>query len=199
MFTAKQGGSIAILLAALAITLSAGGPTMADEPAVTPYGQKNPKAPSQLELFSFLVGKWHGTGRARLQDETDVDVELTWIGRYILNGTAIADEMHAVTPDGKPHLGISLRHFDASHHSWIIEFLNVTGSFIRRQVNPDSGSVSHAGDAIVIVGKDADTLIREHYRPSQDHKKFTYSMDSSKDGGRTWSPVSVEMTMTRID
>ena len=118
---------------------------MATQPAVTPYGHRNATAPAELSLFSFLVGKWKGAGKARLPDGGGhASFELTWIGRYILNGMAIADEFHSLAPDGSPYLGISLRYFDATQAAWVIEYLNVSGSFVRRQVNPLSGSVELA-------------------------------------------------------
>lgn len=172
---------------------------MATEAAITTYGERNSQAAEELNLFAFLVGKWNGTGKTRLADGTHVQWEgATWIGRYILNGMAIADELHAPGPDGKLYLGISLRHFDAQHVSWIIEFLNVSNSFLRRQVNPRTGSVSVDAGTIVIISEDAQTRIREYYRVTG-REHFTYSMDKSDDGGRTWDPVLVEMTMTRVD
>jgi hypothetical protein len=169
--------------------------------AITAYGERNSQAPDELELFSFLVGKWNGSGKTRLADGSHVQWEgVTWIGRYILNGMAIADELHSPGPDGKPYLGISLRHFDAKHGSWIIEFLNVSYSFLRRQVNPQSGSVSVEANTntIVIISEDAQKRIREYYRVT-DQNHFSYSMDMSEDGGGTWGPVLVEMTMKRVD
>jgi hypothetical protein len=171
---------------------------MANEPAITTYGQANALAPSQLNLFSFLVGKWNGTGRTRLADGSHAQFELTWIGRYIVNGMAIADEIHSLAPDGSPYLGISIRHFDTQHDSWVIEYLNVSGSFLRRQVNPQSGSVSLDAGAIVIISKDAQTEIRENYRVA-DPNHFTYSTDMSRDAGQSWDTVLVEMTMTRVE
>jgi hypothetical protein len=171
---------------------------MTTESAITTYGQRNAQAPSQLNVFAFLVGKWQGTGKARLPDGTWAQFELTWIGRYILNGMAIADEIHSPAPDGSPYLGISLRCFDAQHAAWIIEYLNVSNSFLRRQVNAHSGSVSVAADAIAVISEDAHTRIRESYR-LVDPRHFTYSTDLSRDAGLTWDPVSVEMTMTRVE
>jgi hypothetical protein len=186
-----------VLIAALAINTATARDNMAT--ATTTYGEKNAQAPDELKLFSFLVGKWSGTGKTRLADGSHVQWEgATWIGRYILNGMAIADEFHSLAPDGKPYLGISLRHFDAKHGSWIIEYLNVSNSFLRRQVNPQAGSVSVEADAIVIISEDAQTRIREYYRVT-DQNHFTYSMDMSDDEGRTWGPVLVEMTMARVD
>ena len=189
---------IILLIAVLGIGIGTASCTMANEPAVTTYGQTNAQAPSQLSLFSFLVGKWKGTGKSRLADGSHAQFELTWIGRYILNGMAIADEIHSLAPDGKPYLGISIRHFDTKHDSWIIEYLNVSGSLLRRQVNPESGSVSLYAGTIVITSEDAQTKIRENYRVA-DQNHFIYSMDMSRDGGRSWDTVSVEMTMTRVE
>jgi hypothetical protein len=171
---------------------------MTTEPAITTYGRINAQAPSQLKLFSFLVGKWSGGGKARLQDGHVVEFELTWIGRYILDGMAIADEIHGKLPDGTPQLGISLRHFDAKRWSWIIEFLNVSGAFLRRQVSPGSGSLSVDADTIIVISEDAQTRIRENYRVV-DQSHFTYTMDTSRDGGNSWEPVSVEMKLARAE
>jgi len=99
---------IVVVLVLGTINLCAASYTMAAGPAITTYGERNPQAPDELDLFSFLVGKW--IGRKRLENESYA--EWTWIGRYGLNGTAIADELHAVGPDGKEYLGGTLRHFD---------------------------------------------------------------------------------------
>ena len=171
---------------------------MATEPAITTYGKRNREAPDELNLFSFMVGKWQGTGKTQLPDGSPVQFELTWMGRYILNGMAIADEFHSLAPDGKPYLGISLRHFDTKHDSWIIEYLNVSNSFLRRQVSPKSGSVSLEDGAIVVISEDAKTRIREHYRVT-DQNHFTYTTDLSRDEGRSWEAVLIEMTMTRVE
>jgi hypothetical protein len=171
---------------------------MANEPAISAYGQRNAQAPAQLALFSFLVGKWSGVGKALLPDGGHAEFELTWIGRYIVNGMAISDEIHSLAPDGSPYLGISIRHFDANQGSWIIEYLNVSNSFLRRQVNPESGSVSEDGGTIVVISEDGQTRIRETYRVG-DQSHFTYSTDMSRDGGQIWDPVAVEMTMTRVE
>jgi hypothetical protein len=189
---------IIVLIATLSIGIATARYTMATEPAITTYGQRNAQAPSQLNLFSFLVGKWRGTGKTKLADGSSAQFELTWIGRYILNGMAIADEFHSLAPDGSPYLGISIRHFDSKHDSWVIEYLNVSNSFLRRQVNPQSGSVSVDTHTIVVISEDAQTRIRENYRVA-DQNHFTYSTDMSHDGGRSWDPVSIEMTMERVE
>jgi hypothetical protein len=184
-------------MTAFAINLATASHSVAATAPITTYGERNTEAPEQLNLFSFLVGKWQGVGKTRLADGSHARFELTWIGRYILDGMAIADEIHALGPDGKPYLGISFRHFDSQHDSWIIEYLNVSNSFIRRQVNPQSGSVSLDAGAVVVISENGPTKIRERYRLA-DQNHFTYTTDLSRDGGRSWDAVSVEMAMTRV-
>jgi hypothetical protein len=184
-----------LVAAALAITTVTGSDAVAAEPAITTYGEKNPEAPAELDLFSFLVGKWSGASKTRLADGNHA--EWTWIGRYVLNGMAIADELHA-SADGKQYLGITLRQFGTEHEAWIVEFLNVSNSFLRRQVSPTSGSVSREADTVVVISEDAQTRIRERYR-LVDQNHFTYTLDLSQDAGRSWDPVSIEMTMTRVE
>jgi hypothetical protein len=109
---------------------------------------------------------------------------------------AIADEFHASTPDGKSYLGISLRQFDTTHKSWVVEYLNVTNSFLRKQVNPLSGSVVQKTDTVVVISGDGPAQFRESYRV-MDKGHFTYSADTSHDAGRSWDP-SIEILMARV-
>jgi hypothetical protein len=188
-----------LIAASLAISTVIGRDAVAAQPAITTYGERNTEAPAELDLFSFLIGKWSGTGRTRLADGNHVEWQgATWIGRYILNGMAIADELHAPGPDGKQYLGITLRQFDSELDAWIIEFLNVSNSFLRRQVNPNAGSVSREADSVVTISEDGQTRIRERYR-LVGHDQFTYAIDLSRDAGRSWEPVSLEMSFTRVE
>jgi hypothetical protein len=175
----------------------AGGEPMSD-PTVTLYGEINPEAPSELRLFAFLIGSWTGTGKTRMEDDTWGTYELTWIGRYILDGRAVADEIHALDPEGKPYLGITLRFYDPVNGNWIIEYLNVTGAFLRKQVGPLSGSVTTIDNVVTVNQAGSGALLQEHYNVlDQDH--FVYSLDMSKDDGQTWERALVEMTMRRME
>jgi len=57
-----------LLVAALGIGLTGTRCIMAAESAITTYGKKSTRAPSQLDLFSFLVGKWRGIGNTNVPD-----------------------------------------------------------------------------------------------------------------------------------
>ena len=166
-------------------------------PAITTYGQRSADAPRELDAFAFLIGKWEGGGKTKTADGKVVDFGgVTWIGRYILDGMVIADEGHASGPDGSPYLGISFRSYDATKKAWIVEFLNVTSSFLRRQVNATSGSVTVDRKTVVVIGKDGDSWGRETYRVDS-HDHWTYSIDLSSDGGRTWNVGQIEMSFSR--
>lgn len=168
-------------------------------PSITVYGDRHPAAPDELDLFSFLIGKWEGTGRTRLADGTIAEYDgLSWLGRYVLDGMAIIDELHAPQPDGSPALGITLRYFDVDNDSWVVEFLNVPNSFIRRQVNARSGAVEKEGSTVVVTSVSNESISREYYRVL-DSDRFVYSIDLSNDGGETWNRGSIEFTMNRLE
>lgn len=167
------------------------------DPSMTAFGERNPAA-QELSLFSFLVGKWKGKGRTKIDDGKFAEYDVTWIGRYILDGTAIADELHGPMPDGSPFLGISLRQYDADRSTWIIEYLNVTNSFLRRQVNKNSGSVSVKGRNVTVTSESPGVVVREHYQVENDGA-FVYRLDVSNDGGKTWNEGQIEMSFRRSE
>jgi len=164
----------------------------------TIYGEISPGAPAELQVFRFLIGKWDGKGKTKLQDEAVAEFPVTWIGRYILGGTAIADEMHAPAPDGSPYLGISFRQFDQGRKTWTIEYLNVSGSFLRKQVAVTTGSVRVSGPDVTVASESPGVRILEHYLVP-DHDHFTYRLDVSNDGGNNWTQGQIEMTFERLE
>jgi hypothetical protein len=168
-----------------------------NDPSRTVHGELSARAPQELRAFSFIVGKWDGKGRTRLPDGKIAEFPVTWIGRYILDGTAISDEMHSLAPDGSPYLGISLRQYDATRRTWVIEYLNVSGSFLRRQVNAGAGSVKVTGRDVVVESESPGVKVREHYVvPDADH--FIYRLDVSSDGGKSWNESQIEMSFQRV-
>lgn len=172
---------------------------VAQEAAVVPYGVRNSAAPAELDAFSFLVGKWKGVAKVRLENGDYADYEVVWIGRYVLNGMAIADEGYSVSPGGDTRLeGYSLRFFDPSTRSWTVDFVNVARSFVRRQVSPRTGSVQLDGTTVVVSAEDDTTMGREYYRVSG-NDSFVYTIELSRDGGKSWDSGSYEMTMTRVE
>jgi hypothetical protein len=165
-------------------------------PSKTIYGERSARAPRELDVFAFLIGKWEGRGTTRLPDGKVAEYPVAWIGRYILDGTAIADEVHAPYPDGRPALGITFRQYDQSRQTWVIEFLNVSESFLRRQVHHGTGSVAVSGRTVTVTSESPGVVVREHY-VVPDADNWIYRLDSSKDGGRSWDEGSIEFTFRR--
>ena len=166
------------------------------DPSKTIYGERSPRAPRELDVFAFLIGKWEGKGRTRLPDGKVAEYPVAWVGRYILDGTAIADEVHAPYPDGTPALGISFRQYDQSRKTWVVEFMNVSQSFLRRQVHQGTGSVAVSGRTVTITSGSTGIIVREHYEvPDADN--WVYRLDSSTDGGRSWNEGAIEFTFRR--
>jgi hypothetical protein len=183
----------------LVLAMAVGAPAMAQDSSITTFGNRHESAAEELDVFSFLIGKWEGSGKTRLADGTVVEYDgITWIGRYILNGMAIADELHAPLPDGGRGMGVTFRYFDPENEHWIVEFLNVTNSFIRRQVNAESGSVETDGTTVIVVSESDQSSSREYYRVLG-RDRFDYTIDLTNDGGETWNRGSIEFNMSRVE
>ena len=192
--TAVAVGAAALVMAGAA---HAHEVTPVTDPSKTIDGEKNPRAPRELDIFAFLIGSWEGTSRTKVPDGKVVEIPLRWVGRYILDGMVIADEAHGPAPDGSPSFGITFRQYDTTRAAWVIEFLNVShGSFLRRQVRPGAGSVAVNGRNVTIHQEALGVKIREHYLV-RDDDNWVYSMDMSKDDGKTWDNGMYEFTMRR--
>jgi hypothetical protein len=77
-----------------------------------------------------------------------------------------------------------------------LEFLNFNQSFLRKQVNASTGSVTKEGHSVTVAQVGPEGTAREVYTLiDADH--FTYSLDMSPDGGQTWNESTVKMDMTR--
>jgi len=189
---------VGLVVAALLLTgnASAQESPIVTDPSKTIHGERSPGAPRELDLFAFLIGKWDGRGRTRLPDGKVAEYPVAWIGRYILDGTAIADEGHGPYPDGRPFLGITFRQYDQSRKTWVIEFLNVSESFLRRQVHHGTGSVAVSGRTVTVTSESPGIVVREHY-VVPDADNWVYRLDSSNDGGRSWDEGAIEFTFRR--
>jgi hypothetical protein len=120
-------------------------------------------SPNLNNRQSFLIGTWEGKGKTKLDDGTVAEYTVTWIGRYILDGTAIADECHGPAPDGSPYLGINLRQYDRNRQTWVVEYLNVSGSFLRKLVDSHLGSVTVRGRNVTVASESPGMSYRERY------------------------------------
>ena len=168
------------------------------DPSKTVYGERNPRSPRELGAFDFLVGRWQGTGQTRLGSGRVAEYPVSWVGRYVLDGMAIADEVRAPNQDGTPLLGITLRQYDDGRRTWVVEYINVTDSFIRKQVSGTAGSVVIDGNTVTIASESPGMSIRERYIVA-DRDHFVYRLDVSTDNGRSWDEGPIVMTFHRVE
>jgi hypothetical protein len=85
----------------------------------------NPKAPAALSQFAFLIGHWRFDAKFKLPQGEWQTFHGTWIGRYILNGYAIADEYRMLGSGGEIVVhGMNFRVYDAAKQVWNIKWLS---------------------------------------------------------------------------
>ena len=113
-------------------------------------GNPNPNAPAALSRFAFLIGKWRCEARVRLPDGEWQTLQGTWLGRFILEGYAIADEYRMTdSSGGLVVLGMNLRAYDASKQAWNMKWLNaLAGTWM--DLGPEElGGVSLDGRSVI--------------------------------------------------
>jgi hypothetical protein len=93
------------------------------------YGTPNPKAASELSQFAFIIGKWRCDARVKGEDGTWQPYQATWVGSYILDGHVIADEYRMTNQTGELIVhGMSFRSSSVEKKTWVMRWLNATGS-----------------------------------------------------------------------
>ena len=149
------------------------------------FGTLNPQAPIELARFSFLIGKWHGQGKFKNQDGSTDPYEMIWIGRYILDGHAIADQAFIGQQDDYSAIFVTYRSFLVNENRWSIESFNVLESSLTAQAADDLGGVSFTDGKIELQTRTRDFIYRESYFDISEDG-FCYQMDVTKDQGRSW-------------
>lgn len=157
------------------------------------FGKPNPNAPAALSRFAFLIGRWRCEARVKLANGEWQTFQATWLGRFILDGYAIADDYRMTDSSGKLIvLGTNLRAYDATKHIWNIKWLNaLTGTWV--DLGPEElGGVSFDGQSIIYVFKETvagHAYMRATYTNiSKNH--FTWRGEKSDDG-KAWSEFMV--------
>jgi hypothetical protein len=85
----------------------------------------NPNAPKELSRFAFLIGRWKFNARFKAADGEWKMFHGTWLGRYILDGYAIADEYRMIGSSGELIVfGMNFRIYDPAKQVWNIKWLN---------------------------------------------------------------------------
>ena len=89
------------------------------------YGEINPLAPAELSRFGFIVGTWRCEARLKRDESHWETLRASWVGRYVLDGWAIADEYRMSTASGELLvLGLNVRAYDGEKKVWNMKWLN---------------------------------------------------------------------------
>jgi len=89
------------------------------------YGKPNPRAPRELSRFSFLIGQWRCDAKVKQPDGKWLTYQAAWLGRFILDGYAIADEYRMMDTSGAlVVLGMNFRAYDPAEQTWNIKWLD---------------------------------------------------------------------------
>jgi hypothetical protein len=87
--------------------------------SIYPFGQPNPEAANEIKDFSPLIGVCDCESQSRNSDNRWAEpIEMTWTFKYIMNGTAIQDEV--LSMDGKH--GGSIRQFNEEKEMWYVHY-----------------------------------------------------------------------------
>jgi hypothetical protein len=190
---------VGLLLTAVFLLIGPTRPAAAaakDEPMdqVDPeFGKRNPNAPAALSRFAFLIGRWRCEARVRSADGHWQTFRATWLGRFILDGYAIADEYRMTGESGELIvLGMNFRVYDPSKKIWNIKWLNALGG-----TWVDLGPEELGG-----VGSDRQSIIYAFKEPMAGHAytratytnisktHFTWRGEKSEDR-KAWSEFMV--------
>jgi hypothetical protein len=156
-------------------------------------GKPNPNAPPALDRFAFLLGRWRCEAKVRSAHGVWQKFDATWLGGFILDGYAIADEYRMTGPSGELIVfGMNLRTYDAAKQIWNLRWLNaLAGTWV--DLGPEEfGGVQFDGQSISYVFKEpvaAHAYTRATYANiSKTH--FTWRGEKSDDG-KAWSEFMV--------
>jgi len=153
----------------------------------------NPNAPAELSRFAFLIGRWRCEARVRLANGEWLTFAATWLGRYILDGYAIADEYRMTGSSGELIvLGMNFRTYDASKQIWNIKWLSALSGTWTDLGPEELGGVRFDGQSIIYAFKEpmaTHAFTRATYTNiSKTH--FTWRGEKSDDG-KAWSEFMV--------
>lgn len=159
------------------------------------FSEPNANAPADLSLFAFLMGKWRCDAKLRSANGEWRTFEATWLGRFILDGYAIADEYRMKGPSGAlAVLGMNFRTYDATRQIWNVRWLNALDGRWTNLVSEEFGGLQFDDHSIVYAFKEPlapHAYTRATYTNiSKMH--FTWRGEKSEDG-KAWSEfMSVE-------
>lgn len=157
------------------------------------FGKPNPNAPPELSRFGFLIGKWLCEARVRSANGEPQIFQATWVGRYVLDGYAIADEYWMSDPSGKlVVLGMNFRTYNAAEQTWNIKWLNALTGIWTDLAPSELGGAHFDGQSITYAFREptADHRYTRATYTSVSKSRFTWRGEKSDDA-KSWSEFMV--------
>ena len=156
------------------------------------YGKPNPNAPKELSQFAFLIGRWRGEAIVKGEDGAPQSFQVTWVGRYILDGYAIADEFRMADAQGNlVMLGQNYRSYNTEKKTWVMKWQEaLTSTWL------DLGPEELGG----VTANNAFIAFKARFRPDEIHRitfsnisedHFTWRAEASTGEQKTWTEVMV--------
>ena len=162
------------------------------------HDKPNPKAHPELSRFAFLIGRWRFDARFKSPKGDWQTFHGTWIGRYILDGYAIADEYRMLGSGGEVVvLGMNFRVYDSAKQIWTIKWLNARDGTWTDLTSEEFGGAKFEGQSVSYVFREpigasagwAAAYTRATYT-SVSPTLFTWRGDKSDDN-TTWKEFMV--------
>jgi len=156
------------------------------------FGKANPNAPAELSRFAFLIGKWLCEARVRLENGEWQTLQATWLGRFILDGYAIADEYRMTSSSGELIvLGMNFRTYDATKQTWNIKWLNALAGTWMDLGPQELGGVTFDGQSIIYAFKEpvaahAYTRATTRTFPNITSRGEVRSLTTGRRGANSW-------------
>ena len=115
-------------------------------------GKSNPKAPAALSQFAFLIGHWRFDAKFKSPKGEWQTFHGTWIGRYILDGYAIADEYRMLGSGGEVIVhGMNFRVYDRAKQVWNIKWLNALEGTWTDLTSEEFGGAKFEGQSVSYI------------------------------------------------
>ena len=87
-----------------------------------PYGQQHPEAPTELDLFAFMIGEFDCSDCLLMANGSWKEMKAVWHTHYTLNGYAIQDNYR-----NEIYAGMSIRTYSSPQKAWQVAFFGMPG------------------------------------------------------------------------
>lgn len=152
------------------------------------FGERNPDAPAALSRFAFLIGEWRCEANLKVAEGKSRILRANWVGRFVLDGYAVADEFRMVDSAGKLMvLGVNIRAYDTHGKHWNMKWLNALAGTWTDLVTEELGGVRFDDRSISYVFKEpvADHAYTRATYTVVSENRFVWKGEKSDDGS-TW-------------